>query len=336
MRTNKIFQSIVEPTLERVAVIEVLHVERHEGSDFVVSHVLRRNIFTDFDKRLSRHLAAVRGGGFPTVTATVRVRDRREKGAWQTCPSVNFASIPHALATIARRAIGTADSATLRLHYRSLDDDERETTGLRRVIERNDLQILETALKSCEEFGEPAFLEITGDFDLVMIKPPAPELKAIVMDLFQRRLTIPPVPGITSDHVSVPLFDFQKVIAENTEARTYMAALRQSMMAQKEQAVLDFRAAAEARILAFESALRGRRLDGFRLDTVISLVARLKSGLGDGLSGLSEDAQITAFDWATAIDRGAQTQGYHAPFDREPLPEEENRRDGRGPKASAA
>lgn len=335
MRNTKIFESIVEPSLERVAIIEVLHVERHEGHDFVISHLLRRNIFTDFDKRLSRHLAAVRGGGFPTVTASVRVRDRREKGAWQTCPTVNFPSIPHALAAIARRAIGKAESATLRLHYQALEDEERSTTGLRRIIDREELNILEAALKTCEEFGEIAFLEITGDFDLMMIQPPDPALSAIIMDLFKRRLTIPPVPGVSSDPVSAPLFDFQKVVAENTDARTYMAALRHSMMAQKERAVLDFRSAAEQRILDFERALNGRELQGFRLDAVISLVARLKSGLGDSLSGLSEDAQITAFDWAAAIERGRYANPYYQPPEHEILPEEDSLR-GRGTSGASA
>lgn len=335
MRTRKVFESIVEPSIERVAVIEVLHVERHDGRDFVISHLLRRNIFTDFDKRLSRHLAAVRGGGFPTVTATVRVRDRRDKSAWQDCPKVDFPSIPHALAAIARRAIGKADSATLRLHFQALDEKDRKTTGLRRIIEREELDILDAALKSCEEFGEIAFLEITGDFDLMMIQPPDPALPAILMDLFKRRLTIPPVPGITADHVSVPLFDFQKVIAENNEARTYMAALRHSMMAQKERAVLDFRAAAEQRILDFERALRGRELQGFRLDAVVSLVARLKSGLGDSLIGLSEDAQITAFDWAAAIERGRYANPYYS-SEQETITEDEDLRRRRGDKATAA
>jgi len=335
MRSTRVFETIVEPSIERVAVIEVLHVERHEGRDFVVSHVLRRNIFTEFDRRLSRHLAAVRGGGFPSVTASIRVRDRREKGAWQVCPPVNFSSIPAALATIARRAIGKADSATLRLHYQGLEDDERETTGVRRIIECEELDILDAALKSCEGFGEIAFLDITGDFDLVMIQPPDPKLPAIIMDLFKRRLTIPPVQGITSDPVSVPLFDFQKVVAENSDARTYMAALRHSMMAQKERAVLDFRSAAEDRILDFERAMRGRALEGFRLDAVISLVARLKSGLGDSLAGLSEDAQITAFDWATVIEQSRYQGGYHKPADQESITEDgEHRR--RSSAASAA
>jgi hypothetical protein len=312
-----VFKRIVEPSLERVAVIEVLHVERHEGRDFVVSHLIRRNIFTEFDRKLSRHLAAVRGQGFPAVSVSVRLREREDPQGWQAAAPVDHPSIPHALAAVARRAVGQSGRATLRLHYHGLEQAEREAQGLRRVIEAEDVDILEAALEGCRQFGELSFLEITGDFDLIMIKPPESSLGPIVMDLFNRRLTIPPVAGLTGEPVSVPLFDFRNVIAENTEARTYMASLRAMLMAQKERAVLDFRAAAEQRILDFEHALRGRSLESFRLDAVVSLVNRLKAGLGDSLSGLSEDAQITAFDWAAAIARGETGRPYGTPQDRE-------------------
>jgi len=105
---------------------------------------------------------------------------------------------------------------------------------------------------------------------------------------------------------------------QSTEARTYLATLRHMLIAQKEQAVLDFRAAAEQRILQFDRALQGRPLDGFRMDAVVSLVSRLKAGLGTSLIGLSEDARITAFEWAATIERdsgAAEAQPY-----REPLP----------------
>ncbi|GMG80959.1 hypothetical protein LNKW23_01710 [Paralimibaculum aggregatum] len=313
------FKSVVEPCLERVAVIEVLHTERHEGREFVISHLLRRNIFTDFDRRLSRHLAAVRGAGFPSVSVSARVRERNDRHGWQPCAPADHASVPHALAAIARRAVGETGSANLRLHYHGLGEQEREGQGLRRAIETEDVDILEAALEGCQQVGDFAFMEVTGDFDLIMVKPPEPSLQPIVMDLFNRRLTMPPVPGLTNEHASMPLFDFQRVVSENAAARTYMAALRHMLVAQKERAVLEFRAAAEQRILDFEHALRGRNLESFRLDAVISLVTRLKAGLGDSLAGLSEDAQITAFDWAEAIENG----GFRAEPSRpehEPLP----------------
>lgn len=319
MRISPVFQSVVEPSLERVAVIEVLHTERHEGREFVISHLLRRNIFTDFDRRLSRHLAAVRGAGFPAVSVSARVRERADRHGWQPCAPADYPSVPHALAAIARRAVGEVGAATLRLHYHGLDQPDRDAQGLRRTIEAEDVDILEAALAGCQQVGEVAFLEITGDFDLIMVKPPEPSLQPIVMDLFNRRLTLPPVPGLTSEHTQIPLFDFERVMGENASARTYMATLRHMLIAQKERAVLEFRAAAEQRILDFEHALRGRSLDSFRLQAVMSLVTRLKAGLGDSLAGLSEDAQITAFEWAEAIENGGFRTEPTRP-EHEPLP----------------
>ncbi len=83
-----------------------------------------------------------------------------------------------------------------------------------------------------------------------------------------------------------------------------MARARHALVASKEAAVLAFRAAAEDRILAFDRALAGRPLDGHRLEAAIALIERLKAGLGGSLSGLSEDAQITALDWSAAIAAG--------------------------------
>ncbi len=83
-----------------------------------------------------------------------------------------------------------------------------------------------------------------------------------------------------------------------------MARARHALVATKEAAVLEFRAAAENRILSFDRALDGRPLDGHRLDAAIALVERLKVGLGGSLIGLSEDAQITALDWSSAIASG--------------------------------
>lgn len=323
MKVSSVFKQVIEPTMERVSVIEVLHVERHEGRDFVISHTLRRNILSEFDRKLSRHLAAAKGAGFPAVSVSVKVRDKASETGWQACPGADYPSIPHALSAIARRAIGEGEQATLRLHYHGLEDERSEAAGLKRVIERSDMEILDAALESIRHFGELAFLDITGDFDLIMIKPPEATLQPIMLDLFNRRMTVPPVPGLTAEHVSVPLFDFDRVMAQNTEARTYLASLRHVLMGQKEGSILEFRSACEKRILEFDRALQGRPLEGFRLDAVMSLVSRLKAGLGAGLRGLSEDAQITAFEWASMIDAGGgHGAGGHGPAapEREPLP----------------
>jgi hypothetical protein len=80
-----------------------------------------------------------------------------------------------------------------------------------------------------------------------------------------------------------------------------MAQTRHAMVEIKEDAVMQFRAAAEMRILKFDQALAGRPLAGHLLDSAEALIARLKAGLGDSLTGLSEDAKITALDWSAAI-----------------------------------
>ena len=81
-----------------------------------------------------------------------------------------------------------------------------------------------------------------------------------------------------------------------------MAATRRAVLGAKQDAVLDFRAAAERRILDFDGALKGRRLAGHRLEAAAALVRRLKAGLGESLAGLSEHAQLTAFDWQAELD----------------------------------
>ena len=53
MSQHSVFQAVIEPSLDRVPVIEVRHTEHHGGRDIVLSHMVRRNVFTEFDRRLS-------------------------------------------------------------------------------------------------------------------------------------------------------------------------------------------------------------------------------------------------------------------------------------------
>ncbi len=71
-----VFKTFVEPSLERIPVLEVSHVERLQGCDYIVTQTIQRNVFTDFDRKLSRHLAATRGAGFPAFTVAVQVNER--------------------------------------------------------------------------------------------------------------------------------------------------------------------------------------------------------------------------------------------------------------------
>lgn len=297
------FKSVIEPSLERLPLLEVLHVERYEGRDFVVSHIIRRNIFTEFDAKLSRHLGALRGAGFPSISVSVRLRERNEAEGWRQARALSFPSVPHALASIGRRALGKGKAATMRLHYQGFHDTAERGQGLRRIIRPEDLEVLEAALSATRHLGESAFLDITGDFDLVMVKPANEDLAPVMFDLYNRRVTIPGTETGSRDSIDTALFDFDRFVAENPAARSYLANARHGLVAAKELSVHQFRAAAEDRIIAVDKTLSGRALEFHRLDAVVGLVARLKAGLGDDLRGLSEDARITAFDWAMAIER---------------------------------
>ncbi len=124
------------------------------------------------------------------------------------------------------------------------------------------------------------------------------------MHLKNGSISMPCTNGEVITPFECPIHGFAKHAADNVLAQGYMARARHALVATKEAAVLEFRAAAEDRILAFDRALAGRPLDGHRLDAAVALVERLKAGLGGSLSGLSEDAQITALDWSAAIASG--------------------------------
>jgi len=301
MRVSVAFETVIEPSLERIPLIETLHVERHDGRDFIVSHIIRRNVFTAFDTKLSRHLAAVQGKGFPAVSVEVRLRERADGAAWRPSQPTDHPTVPHALAAVARRALGTGVAATMRLHYEGFKAPKGRGPGAKRILRVEDVDVLEQALAACRQFGEPSFLDISGDFDLVRVRPIGDELPPVMMDLYDRRIAIPAIGG-GGDVISAPLYDFERVLGENADVRAYLATTRHSLVAQKEAAVHAFRAAAEDRILGFDRALAGRDLAFHRLDAVISLVARLKAGLGDDLKGISEDARLRALDWAEAIE----------------------------------
>ena len=80
MGQSSVFKAVVERNLERIPVLEVSHVERLQGSDYIITQIIQRNVFTDFDRKLSRHLAATRGAGFPAFTVAVQVNERGRGG----------------------------------------------------------------------------------------------------------------------------------------------------------------------------------------------------------------------------------------------------------------
>lgn len=302
MATDNVFKSLIEPTIVRIPVLEASHVERYQGREFVVSQTIQRNIFTEFDRKLSRHLTALRGAGFPAFTVSVRITERGGKAGGRTMGSTHHDSVPHALKVIAERACGENGKAELRINHSTPDDPAR--SGLLRQVESEMVASMEAALLICASVGEAGFLDVSGDFDVIMAKPPC-DLKPIVANLQNGSAHVPCPTGEKITPFECPIYGFARHAASHVAAQSYLATARHALVNAKEDAVSAFRAAAEERILNFDRALNGRALEGHRLDAATQLVGRLKAGLGDTLSGISEDAKITALDWSEVIAESA-------------------------------
>ncbi len=302
MSISSVFNAFVESSIERIPVLEVSHVERHQKREYIVTQTIQRNVFTDFDRKLSRHLAATRRAGFPAFTVAVHVNERGGGGPPRRLTPVHHESVPHALKGIADRAFAHSGRADLTV-YNNDPGAEDQSAGVLRQVSADDLDALDAALAICRALGEAEFLELSGDFDIVIAEPPG-ELQPMIMHLQNGSVSMPCTNGSVITPFECPIHGFATHAAGNILAQGYMARARHALVATKEAAVMEFRAAAEDRILAFDRALAGRPLDGHRLEAVVALVERLKAGLGSSLSGLSEDAQITALDWSAAIASG--------------------------------
>lgn len=315
MRDLTLFEMIVQPSVERISLTDLQFREVVDGRPIVVSNIIQRNVFTDFDIKLSRHLAAVRGGGFPSVTVTQRMREDDPTAPWSEGRSQHFLTVPHALRAIARRA--TRDAEKAKLSFVDVDGpmEVAEPNGPTREIERTEIKTLGTALDFCRGVGAFEFLDVSGDFDILLVTPLGTGLDPITIDLYRGAVSVPSAHSREQAGFQGALYELRRNTHTNAAARAYFASARHAMTAAKEEAVLAFRAAAEDKIHDFDRALAGRSLLGHRLDAVMSLVARLRTGLGDTLEGISEDARITALDWAEAVEKGgdaaqAQAQEY--------------------------
>jgi hypothetical protein len=303
MSISCVFKSFVEPGLERIPVLEVSHVERHQKREYIITQTIQRNVFTDFDRKLSRHLSATRGTGFPAFTVSVLVNERGSGAPARALAPAHHVSVPHALKGIAERAFAHAGRADLTVYHNDPTAGDRET-GVPSSVSADDIEALNSALAICRYLGAAEFLDISGDFDIVIVGPPG-DLGPIVMHLQNGSVSVPCTNGQTVTPFECPIHGFAGHVAGNVLAQGYLARARQALVAAKEAAVMEFRAAAESRILSYDKVLAnrtaGRLLDGYRLDATTSLVERLKAGLGSGLNGLSEDARITALDWSMEI-----------------------------------
>lgn len=308
MSKGSLFTDVVEPSLERIPVLEALHVECHHGRDYVLTQTVNKNIFTEFDRKLSRHLAATRGAGFPAYTVTVTVSERGGAANQRPLASAHHPSVPHALKGIAERSIARNGHASLSIQRGGAGTGE-SAARLSREVDGDTVEAMEVALAVADQLGETEFLDMSGDFDIVLAAPPG-GLKPMVMHLTQGSVSVPcESGGGTITPFECPIYGFAEHAARDLNAQGYLANARHAMVAAKAAAVAEFRAAAEDRILSFDRALGGRPLVGHRLDAATSLVERLKAGLGSALSGLAEDAMITALDWSAEIAGGGQMSG---------------------------
>lgn len=299
----RFFESVIEPSTERLSLFGISHDINFDRRNFVVSHKVSKNVFTSFDARLSRYLAAVRGEGLPQGTVETRIRDVATGRAWTPYPARYCASMPAALATAAKLALGSNPEVSVRLGAWVSPEGGLDNE---RVLTTETIAALDQALSICARIGTVDFLEISGDLDRVLVRPAESDLDTMILDLQQGTVSVPPVTASGTGHKG-PLFGFAEAVRTVPAVGSYLSRARHAVAIAKEQAIHEFRDAAEERINQFNAALAGRPLTGYRLEAASSLVARLQAGLGTSLVGLSEAAQMTALDWATLMRGGGHT-----------------------------
>lgn len=302
MSIESVFKNIIEPSLERIPVLEALHIESHNGREYVVNQTINRNVFTEFDRKLSRHLAATRGAGFPLFSVSVQVSERGGAATPRQIAVAHHDSVPHALKGIAERATAHCRQVPLTIQ-RSAAGAGMVAAHVTREVDAGTIEVMEMALGVARNLGEAEFLDMSGDFDIVLAGPPG-KLRPMVMHLANGSISMPCQTGDSITPFECPIYGFAEHAGGNMHAQGYLASARHALVTAKEAAVAEFRAAAETRILSFDRALAGRPLEGHRLDAAVALVERLKVGLGSTLAGLAEDAMITALDWSSEISGG--------------------------------
>lgn len=299
MRIQQLFSSFVEKSLERVPLMEICEQRVQDGIVGDVSHVVNRNIFTIFDASLSRHVSALKGEGLPAVTVRSTFAPRPDRPVECRTSTTHHASLPHALKAVAEVAIDGRHN----VEFQITELPAAVGSAHKRTFGSDEVSGLERALKVAEWFGQPEFVPITGDFDMVMLDPLG-GYGTVLIDLYKGSVSIPG----DRERFEAPIYGFAEHVRDNPALRVLLASLRHAQMEAKRDAILEFRKQAEDRILRFDQALRGDALENHRLHAAMSLVARLRVGLGDDLQGLSEDAQITAMGWSAVIDGAGQDQ----------------------------
>lgn len=294
----RFFESVVEPSTERLMLLGIAHDVNFDRRNFIVTHRVSKHVFTSFDARLSRYLSAVRGAGLPHATVETRIRDVATGRAWTPYPRRYCASVPDALATAAKLALGSGTSIAVRMGAWVSRDNALDQE---RVITAGTVAALEQVLDVCDRIGPADFLEISGDLDRATARPPGVPLRPIEIDLLRDGIAVPGLGESGATAHRGRLSGLAEAIRTVPAAGAWFLRARQAVAAAREEAIHRFRDSAEERILQVHAALGHRPLTGYRLEAATSLVARLQAGLGISLRGLNEAAQITALDWAAVI-----------------------------------
>jgi hypothetical protein len=296
-----VFEKLICPGLDCVPVLEVIHSEWRDGIKFRIVQTVSRNVFNAFDRKLSQHLAATKGEGFPTCQVSVQLVDLQTKSVPEVLPPTYHRSVAHALKGIAQRAFERVGPVELVLQRGDCNPGQMLPVYHRRTIDGPYISRFEQALGICDHLGESAFLDIAGEFDEVTVTPPGDEVDAVVLKLQNGTVQVPSPHGPTGAPFEWPISDFAENASRNISAQTYLASVRHAVVVEKETAILAFRDAAEKRIHEFDRALAGRPLDGHWIKGASALIARLRAGLGDRLTGIAEDARGKALDWCAEI-----------------------------------
>ena len=297
-----VFEKMIKPDLDCIPVLEVMHSEWHNGVKFRITQTVNRNVFNEFDHKLSHHLAATTGTGFPSCKVTVQIVDLHANVEPQYLEPTYHDSAPHALKQVAEFALARVGPVELVLQRGDCNPGQMLPVFHRRKIDSAYFALFERALGICNHLGATAFLGLSGEFDVMKITPPG-GLDPVVLNLREGTVQVPSLLGPTNAPFEWPIVSFEEHASNNLSAQTYLASVRNAIVTEKETAILAFRSAAEQGIHEFDSALAGRQLEGHWRKGATGLIARLRAGLGDTLAGISEGARGKALDWCVELRR---------------------------------
>lgn len=299
MDDTDFFDSIIDPSTERLGLFGMAHDITFDGRNFVVLHKVSKNVLTQFDKRLSCYLSAVHGVGLPCAAVETRIRDVATGRSWSPYPIRHVSSVPEALVLAAQLALGPEPQMRVRMGAWMSEEAPLEQE---RLITVDTVAALEKAISVCQLLGTMDFLEVSGDYDRVLVRPEGSKLDVMVMDLARGTISVPTTSEMAGTAYQGPLFGFDTALRQNAAVANFLSKARHAVSRAKEEAILNFRDMAEERIHEFDAAIGGRPLVGHRMTGASTLIARLQAGLGNSLLGLSEAAQVTALDWADKVE----------------------------------